>query len=78
MFLVCVIAYNENAAIFKEVFEMATASFTKEIVFKEKDSVKRFVDVVHNKQPAHDIDKNLASDKNLERGRQLLTQCLSH
>ena len=57
---------------------MATVSFTKDIVIKESEAVKRFADIVCDKSPKLPINKALTSDKEMERGKELLRQSLSH
>jgi hypothetical protein len=56
---------------------MATVSFTKDIVIKEKEAIKKFENIVANKKPVYPISKELASDKTMERGRELLKQYFS-
>jgi hypothetical protein len=56
---------------------MATTSFIKDIVIKEPESVKKFVDIISNKKPIYPINKELASDNTMERGRNLLKQYFS-
>jgi hypothetical protein len=56
---------------------MATTSFTKEIFIKEPDAIKRFNEVFEDDSPKRPINKELASDKEMERGIELLRQSLS-
>jgi len=53
---------------------MATTSFTKEIFFKEPEAIKRFNEVFEDDNPKRPINKDLGSDKTLERGKKLLNQ----
>jgi hypothetical protein len=56
---------------------MATVSFTKNIVIKEPESIERFIDIVSNKKPVYHVNKDLASDKIMDRGKKILKQYLS-
>jgi len=56
---------------------MATSSFTKEIIIDNPESVALFEKVISENQTAQSIDRNLASDETMERGKQLLKLCLS-
>ena len=55
---------------------MATVSFDKNIVIREPDAVSKLVDSLIHDKP-REINKQLASPSERERGRQLLKQCLS-
>ncbi|MDR2568940.1 MAG: hypothetical protein LBD23_01415 [Oscillospiraceae bacterium] len=56
---------------------MATTSFTKEIFIREPDAIRRFNEVFEDDSPKRPINKELASDKEMERGRELLKKYLS-
>ena len=55
---------------------MATVSFDKNIVINESEAVSMLVDSLISDEP-REINKELASSSEIERGKQLLTQCLS-
>ena len=55
---------------------MATVSFDKNIVINEPEAVSMLVDSLLSDEP-REINKELASSREIERGEQLLTQCLS-
>jgi hypothetical protein len=55
---------------------MATVSFDKNIVINEPEAVSMLVDSLLSDEP-REINKELASSSEIERGEQLLIQCLS-
>lgn len=56
---------------------MATASFDKSFIIIEPEAVDKLVSSLLNDMPLV-IDDSLISPKDVERGEQLLRQCLSH
>ena len=56
---------------------MATTSFTKQIFFNEPEAIKRFNESLEDDSPQRLIKKELASEKEMERGRELLKKYLS-
>ena len=56
---------------------MATASFDKSFIITEPEAVDKLVNSLMNDKPLI-IDDSLISPEDVERGEQLLRQCLSH
>jgi hypothetical protein len=52
---------------------MATSSFDKNIVIKETEAIEKLVKAITSKE-TKPIDKSLASDESMARGKKLLKQ----
>jgi hypothetical protein len=55
---------------------MATASFDKNIVIREKEAVSKLVDIL-TKSKTKSFDEQLASDEAMTRSEEVLRSCLS-
>ena len=54
---------------------MATVSFDKNVVINEPQAINRLVNSLKN-EPARKVNRQLASDEEMKRSEQLLSQCL--
>ncbi len=56
---------------------MATVSFDKKIIIERPKEVDNFLRIYNSEEPALPISKELASEKNIDRGKELLKQYFS-
>lgn len=56
---------------------MATVSFDKEFIIKDKECINKFSRIISEENKTKKIDIEKVSEANMERGRTLLKQYLS-
>jgi hypothetical protein len=56
---------------------MATTSFSKKFIINEPEAIQRFIDIISDETPRPPVNRELASDENMKRGREVLKQYLS-